>query len=555
MTESKEIIMTLQDIPFSIPIGTYRCRILYLLENETQKDWHIFSVLEKIEPDMQDYYDKGQFDRASGSGSNKYKLYFVLCDINVTSEYIADPTRNLRLDAGCGAFDISFFNDTFAQVPNGKSYYTLCKEHTKGIGRLMPLRQGPFYVKTYIDEESKALQVINNESYLQKQLKELSQKYFGVDLCVFKEHVGNSYLVWHDEVFKDFHIKGNKNPNGVLVDVIYRSNVFRSFKLGITDKQQGDCLVADYVWDIPSGARSVFIPLEDFPTLNTISIYSENGMPLYQTKECCFCTGITTRIGVSEKAISVTFKDKEGNERILDPINKYTHSGSFIGTISDNQRMYFAENERSHTIKELADSREFIFFDGSKSKEEKTENKRNAKEKVIDILNRASEVCYICDPYFNENDFIEFVTPLQSLNVKIRIINSKADVENAKLANLRVFIEKYNNVLGYKDYIECRVLRGSESRLHDRFIVADNQVWYMGSSFSEFGGRACLLAKLSESAALCVKTCVEEWWKSNDITMPISDVENAKEKKITSLRNKIAESLKWVANYIKKSYD
>ena len=546
--------MTLLNIPYHIPEGKYRCRCINLLDNKTKEDWHVFSVLEMLEPDMQDYRDPVLYEHATSSGKNTYKLYFTSCDIDVTSAFISNPIENFCLDVGRGPFKVSFFNKHFEQVPDGKAYYTFCEGKSKGIGRILPKRKGSFFVKVYFDPQRDVLKVLEVEEYLKKQIKELSEKHFGVDLYEFKEHIGNSYLLWHDKVFKGLQIKANNHPYGVIVDVVYRSHVRKPFKLRITDRQQGDCMVADYEWNIPQGANSIFIPLEAFPALCDISAYSEDGMLLYKTESNYFVSKIVTNIGVCEKAVTVSIKEENGTERTLPPVNKFTYIDSFIGSKKDNANMYFADNERFHKIKEMADSREFIFFDGSKTEEDKQQNKDEAKKAVLDILRRARSRCYICDPYFNEKNFIEFITPLESLNTKIRIINSKADVGNANLVSLSQMISRYNAELGISDHVLCRVLKGGSSRLHDRFIIADHQVWYLGSSFSEFGGRACSLAKLSDSAAMCVKSYVEEWWNSEDITMPISGISLLKKEKKKSLRRKVIECLRKISDYI-KHYD
>lgn len=545
-------IMTLNSIPYSIPIGRYRYRGLNLLCNKDKSDWHVFSVLEKMEQDMQDYNDKPQFVFANGSGGKKYKMIFVSCDFELTSEFLANPSMIISLDSGRGAFSLFNFNTTFLQVPQNSSYYTLDNIHEKGIGRILPKREGPAFVKSYIDNDRKVVEVINEESFLRKQIKELSEKFFGIDLWEFREHVGNRYLLWHDEDFKAFHIKSNNSPNGILLDVIYRSHVNRPFKMRITDKQQVDCTVLDCIWDVPAGARSVFIPLENFPSLCGIYFYSEDGRLLYYTKECGFVTQIAQRIGVCEKAVSVKVKEQDGSERTLEPVNKFTYIDSFIGGSCNDSSNYFARNETFHRIKELEKNRDFLFFDGSKTEAEKKANKQKAKEAVLDVMNRAHEVCYICDPYFNPNDFIDYITQTENLNVKFRIINSKADVKNEIQVNLNDMISQYNNEVGKDDHVECRVLLGDNSRLHDRFIVVDNQVWYMGASFSEFGARACSFALLSESAALCVKTYIEEWWRSDDITTPISEIKVTNQKGTCLIRKKIIKNLKQVVKYLEE---
>lgn len=520
--------MTLSNIPYNIPRGTYRCRTLYLVD-QNREDWFVFSVCEKLEPDMQDFNDAAFRDRAAGSGSKQqFKLCITSCDIDVTDVFIENPVGKFVMNNGHDTITPKFFCTNFFPEPGGNAYMTLLDNCTKGIGRVLPKRPGTFNVKAYLDDKREVVSLFKEQSYLQGQLTELSLKYFGIDLWEYKEHLGNLYLSWHNDTFKCFKIKGNNKPEGVVVDVFYRSDSRESFKVRLCDLHHKDCIVADYTWDVPSGTTSFFIPTECFPSLNSISIYSENGMLIYKSKLAKYLTAIDMKIGIAEKAVAIKVKNDDGTERTLEPVTKFKYVDSLIGESQLSADSYFSKNEVYHHIKELEENREFLFFNGSKDEAEKAANKQKAREAVLDLINKANSVCYLCDPYFNQNDFIDFVTKATSLNVKIRIINSKAELKTDILLSLKQMITCYNKHMGIGDYVQCRVLRGGESMLHDRFIVVDDRVWYMGSSFSEFGTRACSLALLARSASLSVRTYIEEWWNSDEYTMPIEEIEQTK---------------------------
>lgn len=543
--------MTLPDIPYNIPRGTYRCRTLYLVDKDTHEDWFVFSVCEKMEPDMQDFNDGTLWDRATGSGGNKYKLYFLSCDMDVNDAFIDNPIGNLVMNSGIDVITPKFFNQSFIPEPGGEAFLTLEDDYSKGIGRVLPKRPSSIHVKTYLDDKRKVVSLFKDQSYLQGQLTELSLKYFGIDLWEYKEHLGNLYLCWHNKTFRCFEIKGNNMPAGVIVDIFYRSDRREPFKVRLCDLHHKDCVVVDYMWDIPSGTSSLFIPTECFPSLNSISIYSENGMLIYKSELTTFLTAINMRIGIAEKAVAIKVMDDDGTERTLEPVTKFKYADSFIGESQQSADSYFSKNEVYHQIKELEEKREFLFFNGSKDETEKVANKKKAREAVLDLINMADCVCYLCDPYFNEKDFVDFVIQAASLNVKIRIINSKAELKNDILLSLKQMIADYNKHMGIDDYVQCRVLRGGDSMLHDRFIVVDDRVWYMGSSFSEFGTRACSLALLAPSASLSVKTYIEEWWNSDEYTMPIEKIEYNPS---SGLLRKISQRIRAFFKRIKKQF-
>lgn len=543
--------MTLPNIPYHIPTGTYRCRTLYLVDNKTYEDWFVFSVCEKLEPDMQDFNDPNLWDRANGSGKAPYKLYIVSCDINITDEFIKNPIGNLVMDNSHDVITPKFFNTSFISEPEGMAYMTLPNNYSRGVGRILSKRPDTFHVKAYLDDKRKVVSLFKEHIYLQPQLTELSIKYFGIDLWEYKEHLGNLYLSWHNDIFKCFMIKGNSRPAGVVVDVFYRSARREPFKVRLCDLHHKDCIVADYIWDVPSGTTSFFIPTECFPSLNSISIYSENGMLIFKSGLAKYLTAIDMKIGIAEKAVAIKVKEDDGTERTLEPVTKFRYADSFIGESQQSADSYFSKNEVYHHIKELEENREFLFFNGSKDEAEKTANKKKARDAVLNLINRANSVCYLCDPYFNQNDFIDFVTKVTSLNVKIRIINSKAELKTDILLSLKQMITDYNKHMHIDDYVQCRVLRGGESMLHDRFIVVDDRVWYMGSSFSEFGTRACSLALLAPSASLAVRTYIEEWWNSDEYTMPIEEIEQIKS---PGLLRRISQRLRSYFKRIKKQF-
>jgi len=126
-------------------------------------------------------------------------------------------------------------------------------------------------------------------------------------------------------------------------------------------------------------------------------------------------------------------------------------------------------------------------------------------------------------------DIVEFAFYIKNSGVKINILNSKEYIskekeEAKKIANI---IKEYNDKPFGK--IEVRTLRG-DSILHDRFIVTDKDVWFIGSSFNEFGSRATCIAKVPYSSDKLIIKEIEKWFNSNEFSQDIS--EYAKNNKI-----------------------
>ena len=74
--------------------------------------------------------------------------------------------------------------------------------------------------------------------------------------------------------------------------------------------------------------------------------------------------------------------------------------------------------------------------------------------------------------------------------------------------------------------LECRLLIGRKAELHDRFIVADDNVWMLGCSLNEFGNRATTLIRVPKDYKKKLIDRAEEWWKDDSLSVCINDIED-----------------------------
>jgi hypothetical protein len=104
------------------------------------------------------------------------------------------------------------------------------------------------------------------------------------------------------------------------------------------------------------------------------------------------------------------------------------------------------------------------------------------------------------DPYFGADELAEFSLAVSRTDVPIHVLSSgkglkedvvkggtveKGDALVEALAALRK-LEGMNP-------LEIRVMVGEDPPIHDRFIVVDKQVWHLGASLHDFGGRGTLV--------------------------------------------------------------
>lgn len=128
----------------------------------------------------------------------------------------------------------------------------------------------------------------------------------------------------------------------------------------------------------------------------------------------------------------------------------------------------------------------------------------DSREEAIDfihtIISRAKHKILIADPYFSHLQETQFLYAVRNAAVKIEIITSKnAFTGNAaERKEKSKLLEKSLQRLWdqTKRKASAKVLTGDKPILHDRFLVVDNNVWFMGNSLADIGQRASMVLKV-----------------------------------------------------------
>lgn len=130
-------------------------------------------------------------------------------------------------------------------------------------------------------------------------------------------------------------------------------------------------------------------------------------------------------------------------------------------------------------------------------------------------VSRARNLILVADPYFGVLQIPQYLLAITSDIVKVKILTSRLAFEGGytpedcqegdasptattPLAEkLNRFSEEIERVKkeGNAD-VEVMVLPGKSPVLHDRFLVVDDNVWFLGSSLNNLGERASMIIKL-----------------------------------------------------------
>lgn len=141
--------------------------------------------------------------------------------------------------------------------------------------------------------------------------------------------------------------------------------------------------------------------------------------------------------------------------------------------------------------------------------------RKEAMEFVRTRVGRARNHIMVADPYFGVLQIPQYLLAITSDTVKLKILTSRLAFEGGyapednqgeartsthqntpviRLDRFNVEIERVKKA-GNTD-IEVMVLPGKSPVLHDRFLVVDDEIWFLGNSLNTLGERASMIIKL-----------------------------------------------------------
>lgn len=483
-------------------------RTIITLDTKEGRIIPVFSVTEMLFPDMQDYNEPMFSKRPKSFEKDKDNLTLTIEDFDKDDLFLLNGNFG-RLDQ-LGEYVHEPENSLYMYLPSYGSGITTLSE-------VLPKRQCPMMVHCVIDKDRTVWGVISNENRLLKQLKQLSEAFLGFDLTLYPEHIGNFYDIRYNPYFKKLSFKASKNPNGLIVNVVYREGVKVPLQIIVKDKHSG-YLVYTVSKIFEPNKRVMFIETPLYPRNLSIEVLDMDGNTLMVEENITFIQRIVFEMGVQKMQVNLKKIGKRPKDNYEVNIPKYERgTKSVVGEKqSEGYPDYFMIADS--ISRQIADQEalNFIFFDGEVNNKEK--NVSQAKDVIRKMISFGRNVCYICDPYFKADDFVEYVYYIQNLSLDVRILVCKSPQDNAteyqnRLNALAKVANEYNTKMG-REIVECRSLIGNS--FHDRLVYSDKTGWLIGSSFSEFGHRMTTISKIPKSHSQVILNKIESWWKDNN---------------------------------------
>lgn len=485
----------------------YRRTILTLDDTQMGIDYMLFCVFEKLWPDMvspiplhyhplgKNFNDDGRFD-----------ICAHVDEVDMTESVENDPLPHVKLEGPVNML----WGDMRRDPDAGNSGFLLRKDHydIDSVTDLLPISQSVQQTWAWFDTQRKMYGFLGANGISLSKVGTYTQRYLGFNLGDNPLHIGCIYVV-HYSPIKTVHIETVPAIPAVRCEIYWREgatreDVYVRVREQVTEKQS---IPKEFAKHVKSTESFALVQMNSKPRKIDIDIENDAGERLHFFRDVVFLGSVispVSRLPQKRQHSFVAPFRAVGLEHYLKP------------AILEKD----AKNRRERM--------EFVFFDGDPQKS--IENKRAAKECVKSIIGKAKKRLVIADPYLTKVQFDEYIAPLvNEHSLEVIVVNCKEQLEKVAHEQTRQFQDlerelimsasSFNeNINGNKVTIYCLAGQG---RLHDRFILTEDEGWMIGSSLGEFGKRACSIIKLMDSAHMKLEELVDEWCADRNVSYKI----------------------------------
>lgn len=487
-------------------VGQKVRRITFALRRTDGTYVNVFALIEHLNPGMQDAdafapsFGAAFVDCIKKVSGKSNKVFFGVDYADLTEEMVANPMENIIV----GANKLQPIDSKYDWASESSTIVPLHSDNKTELIQLLPKREEVAYVSYCLPSDGNVVKDILADRKIADQISELSIKNLGYDLTTHSKFIGSYLFVCYNHIYKDIELTEDSNASGVYCRVNYHNGSRETLTFRIRCFAKDNQTIGCYEFCNRGKKLSYFAIPHKLQSLS-IDVYDSQDMLIDFYPRVSFLHSILFSMDVKSKDVLV---DENGEQRVIE---KFVSDGTLVVGERPVINSFF-DASPEYTYKHFEDSLDFVFFDGDKDHCE--ENKKKAKACVMRILNSARQYCYICDVYFNADTFCDFVLEMSNASVDVRILSSKEQLNNDQQDHMRTAIAEINGK-GIGN-VECRLLKGDKAALHDRLIVADNNVWMLGCSLNEYGVRATSLVRVPREYCGKILSQVEDWWNDGD---------------------------------------
>lgn len=459
--------------------------------------YQLMSIFENLEPDMSDKDafppNQGEkyLDRINNAGSPR--VYVCVETMILTDQMCKEPWKGLKAHEESIPLHTNY---DFSQIG-------IIRDHS--IAHILPYRNCAAYVSAYKPKEkSDQLSVWLNNDKIRKQLTELSTRNFGFDICKYEEYIGYYIFVSYNPIYRSIHWKRDKDESGVFCEINFRNNSQQTLKFDFEGFDAKNNLL--FRKEVSTNSKTNYFSFSELDATRfnylKVRVLDEKNMLIDEHSHMCFIEAINLNMQLHEKVVRV--QDEDGN--VVNEYDKF----SAVEPVNIGELVPYSSLETDpYAYRYLEESLDFVFIDGDKDGEHT--NREKGVRIIKQIINSAKKQCFICDVYFGGQDFNDFILPIPSLNVKVNVLTSKLGLPKDTESIMAKQIQEYNKRIGGN--VSIRKLEG-DPILHDRLIIADEQVWMLGSSLNHFGAKATTIIRVPNEYRHRLIDKINGWWSS-----------------------------------------
>lgn len=436
-----------------------------------------------------------------GGGKSKY-LY---CDINKSSQnhiycrrYFCEAAQAVKcfeqhdwsslpdgpLTETCSSFKREPDDGVAVVLPRGQIPLDWSPN---SLSMVLPNRSASFRAYCYIDNSTETKKLYS-DSELGK-IQKFVKKYCGVDLKKYGEYLGANIICMQNPLLWNVQISVSEQeglyrfllmPRGSdSLDSLY-ATVRASHSFGTVSSK------------LTRVQSEVFeLPIQKSSSNSELCLWDKEGN-LLEIRPLKFFGG-KTWISTNHRVLP------NGQSATIWPKDYYDSCGKEVSALEK------AEKERSYQL--LEEKKEFCYFCAGED--------TKAQNFIGSVLASAGLQVSICDPYLDQSGFENYVKGWVRCE-KLCLFVAGAWLRKIDITSGNTYQQQLEDIVSQmistNDVKQAKLFRitgDNNGFVHDRFIIADENVWSLGASLNHFGKKDTVIAKSPNPKAFIER--VEEW--------------------------------------------
>jgi hypothetical protein len=343
-------------------------------------------------------------------------------------------------------------------------------------------------------------------------LSAFAREVIGVDFAKFPEHLGAIHLCFSNPIIRSMSPALSKEKRHLLVEFFERTGAsIAGCTLHLVDHRLAGI---GFDFSVPVTSARMVVALPNSPERFQCSLMSKHG-------ECVEdgCAPFLHGVQINMAVVAETRVLSVASGHHVIPTHDWQISSVGSEASSDLlSRLRSAQERRA--LDDLEKSRQFFYFPGG------ADSRQKARGIIREILSGARERCLLCDTYLSAADVIEYVPFVQTRRLRIRMLGSNYFLKKRPDQTMSRGEQLLKQIQGLATQdpsliLECRVLKGKKSPIHDRFLVVDRYAYLPGSSLNAIGLRATTLFRVPDPERIAAE--LEGWWNDNRRTVALED--------------------------------